>query len=63
VVTVWPLGVCPGLVAAARCRLVRGGVDSIGAAALSRCGIVAAVSGCDVAAAAPYLPALPVVMW
>ena len=30
---------------------------------LSRCGIVAAVSGCDVVAAALYLPAVAVVMW
>ena len=39
VVTVWPWLVCGWF------------VDSIGAAALSRCGIVAAVSGCDVVAA------------
>jgi len=30
---------------------------------LSRCGIVAAVSGCDVVAAALYLSAVAVVVW
>ena len=72
VVTAWPWLVCPGLVAVGvdpigAAALIPASGRRVGgdkrARLLPRCGIVAAVSGCDVVAAALYLPAVAVVMW